>query len=192
MSFDSFNKQAEEAKAQKEAQIPDGGDVKSDEERQGDLDMKKIEVQNAYLDYENNTKLGKYDVYKRNNSMYDYSKQISNDLDPEKLGIKKEPYIDTFIDNVFKLPKYIDATINHEIPNNDSLAGSTDMDYLDYKKFDVKTQDGSVRAISIDDIKRGYDSYENKGVPCVGFVNDMNRAIGGQIKKVQKKIIQMY
>lgn len=186
MSFDKFNSQVEEAKKQKEAQVPQGGDVKSDEERQGENDMKKIEVQNAWRDYENNTKLGKYDIYKRNNAMYDYSKHVAYELDPEKMGILKEPYIDTFVDNVFKLPKYIDAMLNHEIPSDSSRAGSSDMNSLDYKKYNVKSSNGSVVAISMDDIKKKYNQYESKGVPYVGFVNDMNKAIGGANRKSQE------
>ena len=173
-------------KAQKAKEIK-GGKVKSDDEKQGELDMKKIEVKSAYKDYENNTSLGKYDVYKRNNAMYDYSKQVANELDPEKIGIVKEPYIDAFVDNVFKLPKYIDAMINHEIPNNSSVAGKTDMNDLDYKKFNVKTKDGNVIAVSMSDIKNKYNNYENRGVPYVGFVHDMNRAIGGSNKKSSEK-----
>lgn len=188
MSFKKFTNQIDSAiKEAKKQQEIKGESVKSDDEKKGENDMKKIEVQNAWRDYENNTKLGKYDVYKRNNAMYDYSKQVANELDPEKIGIVKEPYIDTFVDNVFKLPKYIDAMLNHEIPGDSSRAGSTDMNSLDYKKYDVKSSNGSVVAISMDDIKKKYNQYESRGVPYVGFINDMNRAIGGSNQKSQEK-----
>lgn len=156
----------------------------SEEDKKAKDDMKRFEVKTAYKKYENVINSGKNDIIGRNNADFSYAKQVETDLDPEKLGILKEPYLDVLVDNVFKLPIYIEKMLKHKIPNSDSIAGVTDINESDKVQYNIADKGKPVKMMSIQEIKGLYDEHErSRGMPYVGFDKDMNRAIGNAGKK---------
>ena len=141
--------------------------------------LQELAVKQAYNDYKNVVDSKDKQVYLRNNAGFDYSKYVSNELDPEKLGIKKEPYFDVFVDNVFKLPKYIDKMLNHRIPGGEARAGETDLTEKD-RNYSVEVEDN--KFMTLRDIKNKYKQYE-KSTPYKNFEKDMKKAIGANSKK---------
>ena len=156
----------------------------SDEDKKAKDDMKRFEVKTAFKKYENVINTGKNDIIGRNNADFSYAKQVEADLDPEKLGIIKEPYLDVLVDNIFKLPIYIEKMLKHKIPDSNSIAGVTDINDSDKEKYNIADKGDPVKMMSIQEIKTLYDKHERSlGMPYVGFDKDMNKSIGNSGKK---------
>ena len=69
----------------------------------------------------------KHYVYQWKNYDYDYKAEVKKRFNPKKMGFKNEPYLNVFIQNVAKLPKYIDVLVNKSVPGNNARAGISDI-----------------------------------------------------------------
>lgn len=79
----------------------------------------------------------KKSVYPWNNYDYDYTQFVRDNYSPSKLGISSEPCLSSTIDNITKIPKYLNALSFDEFPNNKSkpILGKNSEIKKKYKSF---------------------------------------------------------